>query len=832
MKYVKIALKVLIILTFGYIFIGEYAFPYDTPKDGFICDELPGDKWEKVNEDGSTEPFSLPGRTDGDVILRTTLPEDIHKNYSAVCFRGMDMEVFIDGEKRGEVITGDDSLFGDRSAEVYLMVPLYPEDAGKELWLNYEYNSGFVYEVYYGTEIGIWAHFFSSYGAELVVGMMILSLGFICYVAAVVYGIIYKKYLEMQHLSIGVMLGACWVLSNSIFRQFYTRNISVMSDTPFLMVMLLPIPFIIFIDSLQERRYTKILTVVGLFEVAVFVVIAALFVSGLVPLTKSFNVAAFCCLVTIVIIATTIVSDTMRGLTKSYEYVAVGFVVLAVAAVGQIFSYIFAHNGVFSGLLMSIGLLGFLICAGIHTIKQLIGIRLSANEAMHASKAKDEFLANMSHEIRTPLNGILGMDEMIIRDTKESNIKKYALDIKSAGNTLLSLINDILDLSKIEAGSFEIIPAEYNTASVLNDVINMTRHKALKKDLEYIFDVDKALESSFFGDEIRLRQIMLNLINNAIKYTEKGQVRIEVFSRKEKELQEDHKLLNIRVSDTGVGIRSEDMDKLFTSFQRLDEDRNRNIEGTGLGLRITKKLVELMGGTIDVQSKYEEGSTFTVMIPQKVVNSEPIGDFSSAVAKYMSDMELDETTLYAPSADVLVVDDNEMNLGVIEGLLRDTGIRLDLATSGDECIEKARDKHYDLILLDQMMPEMNGETTLKKMIEIGILRDTPVIALTADAILGARESYISKGFADYLSKPVKYDSLENMLKIYLPKEKQLDKPEVPDELPTLLIWGTDSEKIRQTRERLSAAYKCTCVVGSKAMEKFLEKHEVDGVLKV
>ena len=832
MKYIKTAFSVMIILVFAYIVIGEFVFPANVPRDGFICEILPCENWELVMEDGSRKPFTLPGRVKEDVVLETILPSSFDKNVTVLCFRGMDMRVYIGDELRGKVETEDYALFGDRSAECYLMVPLYQEDAGKTLRIDYEYNSGFVYEVYYGTRLGIWAYFFSQYGAELFVGIIILSLGLICYIASVAYRIIYKQYLEMQHLSAGVLLGACWVMSNSVFRQFFTRNISVMSDVPFLMVMLLPIPFLVFIDSLQKGRYAKLITLAGGLEILDFVVLTALFISGKVPLEKSFVVAALCCLVCIAVMTYTIIKDALGGYTKEYEYVAVGFVVLAMAAVGQILAYIFAHNGVFSGLLMAIGLLGFLICATIHTIKQLIGIRVTANEAMHASKAKDQFLANMSHEIRTPLNGILGMDEMIIRHTRQSSIKKYALDIKSAGNTLLALINDILDLSKIEAGSFEIIPSEYSITSVLNDVINMTRHKAVAKDIEYIFEVSPEVPCILFGDELRVRQVMLNIINNAIKYTEKGYVKIEVWTEKDHNNADSSSTLVVRVSDTGMGIKKEDMDKLFTSFQRLDEKKNRSIEGTGLGLHITHRLLELMGGRVDVDSRYGQGSTFTLMIPQKVIDEQPIGDFSDAVSKFISNMEVEETTLFAPDAQILIVDDNQMNLEVMEGLLRESKMKVDLALSGNECIEKVREKAYDLVLLDQMMPGMNGEETLRSMRENGLLENTPVIALTADAILGARESYISKGFTDYLSKPVKYEKLEEALKKYLPGEKQLLKPKQEEELPALLIWGTDSGKLRETKEKLSEHYKCTCVVGSKARDKFLEKHEVDAVMQV
>ena len=827
MKYVKAALSVILVLVFGYIIIGEYAFVYDTPRSGFICHELPGDNWVRIKDDGTREPITLPGRAGEDVVIETIIPSDLDKDISALCFRGMNMQVFIDDVLRDEVIAPRYQLLGDRSAECYLIVNIHPDDAGKKLRVNYAYNSGYVYGVYYGTGLGIWAYIFSLYGAELFVGFIILSLGSICFIASIIYRIIYKKYLEMQHLSIGVLLGACWVLSNSVFRQFYTRNISVMSDVPFLMVMLLPIPFTIFIDSLQQRRYTKRLTFAGWMEIVVFAALMILFILGKMPLVKSFYIAALCCLITIGIIATTLVNDSVKKLTKSYEYVAVGFVVLALAGIGQIFTYVFAHNGVFSGLMMSIGLLGFLICAAIHTIKQLIGMTLSANEAMLRSKAKDQFLANMSHEIRTPLNGILGMDEMIIRESRESTIKQYALEIKSAGNTLLSIINDILDLPKIESGNFEIIPIDYDVASVFNDVLNLTRPRAQKKNLEYSLTVSDMIPTVLNGDEIRIRQAMLNIVNNAIKYTEEGRVDIDVSSRDI--MMGGYIELVIRVTDTGQGIRQEDMDKLFKSFQRLDEKKNRNIEGTGLGLNITHSLMEMMGGRIEIESEYGKGSTFTIIVPQKVVNRQPIGDFSGAVRHYLENIETDDATLYAPDAHILVVDDNAMNLEVMDGLLADTGVSVDNAFSGAECIQKAMETDYDCILLDQMMPGMSGEETLNKMQSMEILKDTPVIALTADAIIGAKENYIQKGFTDYISKPVKYRELEQVLKKYLPAEKQLVKEQAED-LPVMLIWGNDPERLRLEKEKLESIYKCVCVVGNKAADRYMEKHSPYGVI--
>ncbi|MBE5827289.1 MAG: response regulator [Butyrivibrio sp.] len=829
MKSIRVILSIILILVFGYIVIGNIVLPANAPVNGNICDVLPGDAWVQVLPDGSKVPFEVPGRTDGEITLETVIPSPLNRDYSVMCFRGMDMDIYVDGELRTRYQTTDYRFFGDQSAECYVMASVYPEDAGKSLKVRYEYNSGMVYEVYIGTRLGILTFLFGQYGLELFVGIAILLLGIICLVAAVTYKYIHKTYLELEHLSIGVIIGACWVLSNSIFRQLYCRNISVMSNIPFLMVMIMPLPFLVFINSLQEGRYRKVIVALSILEITDFLVFGTLFVLGKVPLLESFILAALCALISIAAIFVTVITDAVRHLVESYIYVAVGFFVLALAAVIQIMVYLFAHNGVFSGLFMAFGLFGFMICSIIHTIKQLIGIRLEATELAHINKAKDDFLANMSHEIRTPMNGILGMDEMIIRETKDSRVKKHALEIKSAGNTLLSLINDILDLSKIESGNFEIIPVNYDLASVLNDVMNLTRHRAVKKNLDYNMTVKESIPSMLYGDEIRIRQIMLNLINNAIKYTREGQVDIDVSFDLSSTINGID--LIIRVSDTGIGIKDEDKDKLFESFRRLDEKKNRNIEGTGLGLHITYRLLEMMGGTIDLESKYGKGSTFTVTIPQRIIKADPIGDFSSAVKNYLSNMETDEISLFAPEARILVVDDNDMNLEVMEGLLKDTKAAIDLADSGQKAIEKVREKSYDCILLDQMMPGMTGEETLKILREQKLISDTPVIALTADAIIGARESYMAMGFTDYLSKPVKYDRLEQILRQYIPEEKQMT-PGDEEELPVMLIWGKEPQMLRSEKERLEGIYKCVCVTGEKARDKYLENHNPHGIMHV
>lgn len=398
----------------------------------------------------------------------------------------------------------------------------------------------------------------------------------------------------------------------------------------------------------------------------------------------------------------------------------------------------------------------------------------SQQEAEAANMAKSSFLANMSHEIRTPINAILGMNEMILREEKDPAIRGYAGNIQASGNSLLSIVSDVLDISKIESGKLEIIPVDYEVNSLISDCCNMAAGRAKAKELELLVECADNVPMKLCGDETHIRQIIMNLLTNAVKYTEKGTVKLIVSGR----FTDGGFVLKVDVSDTGIGIAEENLPQLFTQFQRFDLQRNRNIEGTGLGLSIVKRLCDLMSGTITARSVLGSGSTFTVELPQKVVDSTPCGGVN---LNYSAGAEHEyHHSFEAPEAKILAVDDLPVNLLVIANLLKETRIKIDTAGSGRECLDKCSQQKYDLILMDHMMPEMDGVQTFEKLHgdKSSPNFETPVIMLTANALAGMREQYMDVGFADYVSKQVRGAKLEEAIRRNLPES--LIKPASPE----------------------------------------------------
>ena len=417
------------------------------------------------------------------------------------------------------------------------------------------------------------------------------------------------------------------------------------------------------------------------------------------------------------------------------------------------------------------------VTAGVERRKKIEGER----------EAKSRFLYNMSHEIRTPINAILGMNEMILRETRDKQILTYSSNVQSSGKMLLSLVNDILDASKIESGKMEIIPAEYKMSNVIMDLWNVIYLRAKEKNLALGVEVDETLPCVLYGDDVRVKQIVTNLLTNAVKYTKEGSVRLKIAYERQND---DGLLLKISVQDTGIGIREEDMGKLFESFQRIDEEANRNIEGTGLGMNITMSLLKMMGGDMKVDSEYQKGSTFTVSIPQKIISDDPTGSFQQIQERNSQQNGSKGGGFIAPEGCTLVVDDNEMNRTVFKALLKRTKMQVVTAESGKQCLEYVQKQKFHIIFMDHMMPEMDGIETLHHIKELSDYpcENTPIVVLTANAVSGAKKRYLSEGFDDFLSKPIVPAKLENMIKKML-----------PEELLSEAVCGTQAEG-RQDRE--------------------------------
>lgn len=388
-------------------------------------------------------------------------------------------------------------------------------------------------------------------------------------------------------------------------------------------------------------------------------------------------------------------------------------------------------------------------------MKMIEQLNIARDQAEKANRAKSDFLSNMSHEIRTPLNAIVGFSQALQEEDLPDSAKDEVSDIVSASNSLLELVNGILDISKIEADKLEIVNTEYSFKNVYNDLVALTRARMGEKPLDLRLSYDESIPSVLYGDHTRVKQIILNLLTNAVKYTREGYVSFKVSSV----IEGDVCRLIVSVEDSGIGIKNENIDKLFMKFERFDLDKNITIEGTGLGLAITKKLVDLMHGKIVVQSVYGKGSKFTVALDQKIIRGKEV-----VLENHEAKVELFE----APDKKILVVDDNKINLKVAARLLSNYKVNVELVESGFECLEKVKTNTYDLILMDDMMPKMSGVETFNKLKENNSF-NTPVVALTANAITGMKEKYLSEGFNDYLSKPIDKLELNIIMKKYLKK---------------------------------------------------------------
>lgn len=764
-KYIVLVHKIIfgLLLTAVLVFLvfGEMLMPKENPTDSGMCTLYEGD-WTRVYPNGNKTSIEIPTTCDakwGEVVrLETVLPQSQQAQCFAIRASQQDMQIYVDEQLRKEYTTKGTRLFGTCSASAYVFFEVGPEDAGKVLAIEQTSNSeysGFINEMYVGNKYDIALFFLKECAGVLFVSFCMFIISFITVFSGCVMRFVYKRKVDITYLGLGILQISLAMITQSRVRQFFLPNGSIASHVGFLLTMLIPYPFIVYVCRLQNDRYIKFYKRLSQVVAINFLLSTLLQIVGIVELTESSIVAYALIAVMIISFAVTICLDIKKGLLGEYGEVVIGIIVMIFATVWELYVNLYPESPHYGGVVLSYGLILLLFVAGIKTAREMLDIEREKQSAIAAGAAKTRFLANMSHEIRTPINTIIGMNEMILRENNDSAIEEYAQSVQSASKLLLGLVNDVLDFSKIEAGKLEIIETEYNLSKLLHDVVEGIKARAQSKSLKLEVLIENPLPAVLKGDEIRIRQILNNLLSNAVKYTKEGTVTLKVKGIRE----EERFLLHMSVKDTGIGIKEEDLKKLFSRFQRLEEEKNRYIEGTGLGLNITRQLAELMDGNIEVSSVYGEGSCFTVIIPQEIVRQE--------------EMKENRKGLYAPTAEILVVDDNQMNLMVIGALLKRTAVKLTKAHGGLECLDLCKKNKYDLILMDHMMPDPDGIETLHllRKDKESLNRNTEVIVLTANAIAGMSDMYIAEGFNDYLSKPVVAEDLEEMLGKHLPAEK-------------------------------------------------------------
>ena len=770
-----------------FLVIGEIVFPDERDAVRTDC-ELFETEWMRVLDNGEKVPVETPGKVPAEygevVTLTTTLPDNVY-NGETICFRTIwqDVTVYIDGELRQEYSTQNSRPFGTNSTTRYTFVELFEEDAGKEMIYQFSSNSkyaGDIRESYIGDRTSIWMHFLAKSGLRTGVSFFLLLLSFLCIIVCTVLKFVYKKTFDLNYLAWTILFSALWMLSEVEFRQLLLKNVSIVSSITYWSLMLIPLTLLLYINDIQKRIYEKVYIVPIGYMMILFVVVTMLQVFDIAQFVEMLIFTHIGIAISIICIIITLMIDTFKKRSSDYMLAGMGVYGMLISAILEIVVY-YLNADLSIGTVMAFGLLYLLIMAIIKTGKDLLQSEKNKQQAIIAREAQAKFLANMSHEIRTPINVIIGMNEMILRENDNDEIKEYADNIQSASNMLLGLVNDVLDFSKIESGHLELVEDKYYLKQLIQDEVLLLKARAAGKQISTQVEVSPEIPKELCGDELRIKQILTNLLSNAVKYTKEGSVTLKVFFEWDNE---DTIKLGFSVIDTGIGIKEEDLSKLFASFKRLELNKNRSIQGTGLGLNIAKQLVELMNGKIYVESEYGEGSTFTVIIPQKVLDKQPIGNYEKASLEKKKEKPVSVNTFTAPDASILIVDDNPINLSVMKGLLKRTKIQVDLAKSGKESLELTKNQVYDIIFMDHMMPEMDGVEALRllRMDESNPNKASVVIALTANAIAGCREMYLNYGFNDYFAKPIEADKLDGLLLQYLPKELILMESQVDLEL--------------------------------------------------
>ena len=747
--------------------------------------------WEYEFADGTSGvtdlPATLPKNKSDTLVLKNRLPQldDSHSLFFRV--RHVGEKIYVGGELRVDNMPGrnKEELWEDMIGVYYQEVPITKEDSGKEIVMETTSHARFYLnapgEVFLGDRGSLFLHIIQTKWKTAICAILLTFLGIVLIILWMMsVGLLKQPSKEVLCLGLFSTGVGCWLITESGFGQFLFHDTGKLTILAYEVLMLLPIPIALFFAYYSDReKIRKTSVYVATVPLVLFVCNNLLHLLRIMYLPDTLIFTQIMLFVETVIVAVIQVSEIIYKYKRKEEYATIvwiiplyGIAFLVPMTTLEIVKYVFfSAKYPNDGIMISVGVLFYMICLAFDTV---VRMNVRAMKYKQSAEVKSQFLANMSHEIRTPLNAILGFNEVILRISKEESVKKYAANIQEAGDSLKGIINSILDISKIESGKLEIYSVEYSTIQLLDHVVSMIEALAKKKGLKCITDIDQNLPEVLIGDENHILQVIMNIMNNAVKYTEAGSVTLTV---KVLEMPENMPLcrLYISVKDTGIGIRPEDRSRLFEKFERLDGEKNYSKEGTGLGMSIVVQLLHAMGSEIELDSEYGQGSDFHFELVQSVVDRRQIGSFIER-RKELAMQNSHGVDFIAPKAKVLIVDDVQMNLDAAGALLEQLQMEIHTAQSGQEAIRKIKEHHYDLVLMDHMMPEMDGIEATEKIRDLAVetqdpyFAELPILALTANAMVGMKESFLQAGMQDFISKPIEVGVLNATIKKWLPKQ--------------------------------------------------------------
>lgn len=858
-----------LLVVFAFLFIHGNNGEVDYFKEWDSIDVSQGWKYESGDGlSGVTKlPYSIDEWEKSDYLrLENTLP-DIPETMSFF-FKAKHTTVIIsvDGEVRLDTMTGrsEKSYWYDMSGIAFREIKVTPEDSGKTIVIEskspmkrYIRSPG---DVYLGDRGTFVLSLFRAHFKTILCAIVLFILGVILFILWFVNAIVLKNDTsEILYLSLFSTTVGLWLVTESDCAQFFMKNTGPLTALAYETLMLMPLPLALYFEAYSDREHArKGARIATIAPITLFVVNNLLHTFRIVPLSESLLATQLMLGAELIYISYIQITEIYykRVVKEKYSVTVwmiplLGVAILVPLALADVVQYAFLTKHRFGngGILISIGVIAYMCALACDCV---VRMNYRSERYKESSDIKTQFLANMSHEIRTPLNAILGFNEIIIRKSRSKIIKNYALEIQSAGNNLKSIINSILDISKIESGKLEIYSVEYNTVGMLDGIVSMFETLAKKKGLTLITDIDPRIPETLIGDENHLTQVITNIMSNAVKYTESGSVCLRL---RLVDLPEDTPICKIAViiKDTGIGIKEEDLSKLFEKFSRFDRERNYSVEGTGLGMNIVVQLLQAMGSDIKVDSVYGEGSTFSFEIVQSVVNRNPIGLFNERRNERSGD-SASKFDFIAPQAEVLIVDDVQMNLDTASALLEQYEVKIDTASCGKDAIEKIKNKHYDLVFMDHMMPEMDGVQATEYIRNLAVEREDvyfaslPIIALTANAVVGMKEHFLQAGMQDFVSKPIEVPVLNEAIKKWLPKEKivPVKRDDTVDEKETeetLDDWGKVPEGFnRENAKKFCPSYDLfitnirtyagSCDATSEKLRKFRDDNDTNNYMIV